>query len=213
MTVNSRVIKTFLLFSPEAVDIPLRNGLRVQVIPTITDLPKARKLQFAAVIANQGLLVVWDDDINNLIHRAALIERELMEIVWAADELKDPNVQEVSEKKGPAVVVLDVDEESGETLPENRPVYLMNSIYVSIVLFIIIVALGAGMREIAFETKADGNYLRCALLILLPINIFFTLVSFAFLLSDGSYHLLKMGSSSDKSLSVALLNALDQSVK
>lgn len=61
MTVNSRVIKTFLAWSPNAVDVPLKNGLRVQVIPTLEDLPRARKLQFAAFVAQDGLLVVWDD--------------------------------------------------------------------------------------------------------------------------------------------------------
>lgn len=144
------------------------------MIQTIEDLAKARKHQFAAVIASQGLLVVWDDDVNNLLVRAAHIERELMELVWEADGTEP---SQTPEKKGPAVVVLDVDEESGETLPEQRPVHLLNSIYVSIVLLIIIAMLGLGIKEIAFEVKADGNYLRLALLLLLPINIFFTLVS------------------------------------
>lgn len=61
MTVNSRVIKTFLSWAPNAVDVPLKNGLRVQVMPTMEDLVRARKLQFAAFIAHDGLLVVWDD--------------------------------------------------------------------------------------------------------------------------------------------------------
>ena len=61
MTVNSRVIKTFLSWSPNAIDVPLKNGLRVQVVPTMDDLVRARKLQFAAFIAHDGLLVVWDD--------------------------------------------------------------------------------------------------------------------------------------------------------
>lgn len=61
MTVNSRVIKTFLSWAPNAVDVPLKNGLRVQVLPTMDDLVRARKLQFAAFIAHDGLLVVWDD--------------------------------------------------------------------------------------------------------------------------------------------------------
>ncbi len=62
MTVNSRVIKTFLQWSPEAVDVPLMNGLRVQILATIDDLARARKHQFAAFVASEGLLIVWDDD-------------------------------------------------------------------------------------------------------------------------------------------------------
>lgn len=61
MTINSRVVKTFLAWAPDAMDVPLRNGLRVQVLPSMEDLPRARKAQSAAFIASEGLLVVWDD--------------------------------------------------------------------------------------------------------------------------------------------------------
>lgn len=61
MTINSRVVKTFLAWSPDAVDVPLKNGLRVQVLPTMEELPRARKMQSAAFIASEGLLIVWDD--------------------------------------------------------------------------------------------------------------------------------------------------------
>ena len=166
-----------MLLSPGAIDIPLKNGLRIQVVHSVDDLCKARKLQFAAVVASQGLLVVWDDDPTNLMTRAANIERDLMELIWDSGEPQEGKVKQISEKKGPAVVVLDTDEESGELLPEKRPVHLMNSIYVGIVIVIIEAALGAGVRELAFETKADGQYLRLALILLLPVNIFFTLVS------------------------------------
>ena len=86
MTVNSRVIKTFLQWSPDAVDVPLPNGLRIQIIPTVEDLPRARKHQFAAFIASEGLLVVWDDEALHLVQRAKAIESELMELVWKTGE-------------------------------------------------------------------------------------------------------------------------------
>src|SRR3954467_13974241 len=110
MTVNSRVIKTFLQWSPDAVDVPLLNGLRIQILPTIEDLPRARKHQFAAFIASEALLVVWDDEALHLVQRAKAIESELMELVWTAGE----NDEESDEKKGPNVADYEVDEESGE---------------------------------------------------------------------------------------------------
>src|SRR2546430_13028499 len=82
MTVNSRLIKTFLSWSPDAVDVPLTNGLRVQVLPRMEDLRRARKHQFAAFIASEALLIVWDDEAMNVVERARFIERELMELVW-----------------------------------------------------------------------------------------------------------------------------------
>lgn len=36
--------------------------------------------------------------------------------------------------------------------------------------------LGAGFRQIAVEVVVDKNYLRCAFILLTPIQVFFTLV-------------------------------------
>jgi hypothetical protein len=170
MTVNSRVIKTFLQWSPDAVDVPLMNGLRVQILPTIDDLPRARKHQFAAFVASEGLLVVWDDDALHLIQRAKAIESELMELVWKAGGDDDGD-----EKGGPIVEEPEVDEESGELKPEKRPVHLLNTWLVSMTLVLVTVSLGAAWRQLAIEVSVDNNYLRLALIALFPIQIFFTL--------------------------------------
>ena len=175
MTVNSRIIKTFLQWSPDAVDVPLTNGLRVQILPTVDDLPNARKHQFAAFIASEQLLVVWDDEAMNLIPRAKAIEKELMELVWKTGEPEEE--EEATEKKGPAVVETEINEETGEYV-SKRPTNIQNSILVAITLTIVITMLGAGGRQIAIELSVDRNYLRLCFLLLIPIQIFFTLVSF-----------------------------------
>ncbi|KAI4794368.1 hypothetical protein E4T45_12396, partial [Aureobasidium sp. EXF-8846] len=135
---------------------------------------RARKHQFAAFIASEALLVVWDDDANNLVNRAKLIEGELMELVWKTGEPEEISDEPVA-KKGPGVVEEEIDAESGEVLPENRPTHLMNTVLVSITLIIIIALLGAGYRQLAIETKVDGNYTRIAFVALSPVQIFFTL--------------------------------------
>lgn len=171
MTVNSRVIKTFLQWSPDAVDVPLMNGLRVQILPTIDDLPRARKHQFAAFVASEGLLVVWDDDALHLVQRAKAIESELMELVW-----RTGSEEEEDEKKGgPAVGEVEIDEESGEIKPEMRPVHMLNTYLVSLTLILVTVSLGAAFRQLAIEVSVDGSYTRLALVALFPVQIFFTL--------------------------------------
>ncbi|KAM7197932.1 putative glycosyltransferase [Naviculisporaceae sp. PSN 640] len=170
MTVNSRVIKTFLQWSPEAVDVPLMNGLRVQILPTIEDLTRARKHQFAAFVASEGLLVVWDDDALHLVQRAKAIESELMELVWKAG-----SEEEEDEKGGPTVAELEIDEESGQFKPEKRPVHLLNTWLVSLTLILVTVSLGAAFRQLAIEVSVDGNFMRLALVALFPVQIFFTL--------------------------------------
>lgn len=171
MTVNSRVIKTFLAWSPDAVDVPLMNGLRVQILPTIDDLPRARKHQFAAFVASEGLLIVWDDEALHLVERARGIEKELMDLVWKA------GAEEDEEEKGglPIPVEAEVDEESGELKPEKRPVHLLNTYLVSLTLILVTVSLGAAFRQLAIEVSVDNNYTRLALVALFPVQIFFTL--------------------------------------
>ncbi|KAK7915135.1 glycosyltransferase [Apiospora marii] len=171
MTVNSRIIKTFLSWSPDAVDVPLMNGLRIQILPTVEDLPRARKHQFAAFVASEALLVVWDDDALHLVQRAKAIESELMELVWKTGEGEDDE-----KKQGPvAVTEYEIDEESGQIKPEKRPVHMLNTYLVSIVMCIVTVSLGAAWRALAIEVSVDGSYVRLALVALAPIQVFFTL--------------------------------------
>ncbi|PMD27595.1 hypothetical protein NA56DRAFT_561018 [Hyaloscypha hepaticicola] len=169
MTVNSRVIKTFLQWSPDAVDVPLLNGLRIQILPTIEDLPRARKHQFAAFVASEALLVVWDDEALHLVQRAKAIESELMELVWKTGDTEE------EDKKDTNVGVYEIDEESGEIIPEKRGLHLQNTVLVALTLMLIMTTLGAGARQLAIETDSDGTYLRLALLLLTPVQIFFTL--------------------------------------
>lgn len=173
MTVNSRVIKTFLQWSPDAVDVPLMNGLRVQILPTMEDLTRARKHQFAAFIASEGLLVVWDDDALHVVQRAKAIESELMELVWKSSSTDEADGDD--EKRVPEVVSAEVDEESGEVKPDKRPIHLQNSVMVAFTLILVIVALGAAWRQLAIEVSVDGDYTRLGLLALFPIQVFFTL--------------------------------------
>ncbi|KAF2708210.1 hypothetical protein K504DRAFT_434457 [Pleomassaria siparia CBS 279.74] len=174
MTINSRVIQTFLQWVPDATDVPLMNGLRIQILPTLDDLPKARKNQCAAFLAAEALLVVWDDEPTNIIARARAIEDELMELVW-----KTGGPEEVEEdpngKRGPAVVEVEIDAESGEAKPENRPTHIMNAVLVSFTLLIIVVMLGLGFRQVAMEIMVDHGYVRIAFALLIPVQVFFTL--------------------------------------
>ena len=176
MTVNSRVIQVFLSWSPDATDVPLMNGLRVQILPDVSDLPRARRHQQAAFIASEALLVVWDDDAMHLIQRAKAIESELMELVWKAGEPDDEDEDAVKKDKT-KVEVVEIDEETGAIKPQARPTHLMNTILVGFTLILIIVVLGAGFRQIAIEIAIDHSYIRAAFVLLTPLQIFFTLVS------------------------------------
>jgi hypothetical protein len=182
LTVNSRIIKTFLQHSPHAVDVPLPNGLRVQILPTIDDLVDARKNQFAAFVASEHLLIVWDDEALNIIPRAKAIEKELMDLVWRTGETEHIEEEDTAAKKRPPVVDTEINGETGEYI-SKRPTNIQNSVLVSITLLIIAIMLGAGFREIAIEIAVDHGWQRLAFLSLTPVQIFFTLVILALVMA------------------------------
>ena len=172
MTVNSRVIKTFLSWLTDAVDVPLNDGLRVQILPNVDDLPRAKKHQFAAFIASEGLLVVWDDDPSHIVDRAKSIEKELMALVWKANDTEEE--ESTDEKRASDY---EVDAESGELLSEKRTTNLMNTILVAFTLILVVSMLGMAWRSLAIEISIDHSYLRLLFITLTPVQIFFTLVS------------------------------------
>jgi hypothetical protein len=161
LTVNSRVIQTFIEWSPDATDVPLGNGLRIQVLPCVDDLPKARKNQCAAFLAAESLLVVWDDDPTKVVERATTIEDELMDLVWKAGEAADTEQASDSEKS-PPVVETEVDVETCEATLLQRPTNIINAVQVAFTIVLIMTMLGLGYKQLAFQILVDKGYLRLA---------------------------------------------------
>jgi hypothetical protein len=142
------------------------------MVPSIKELARARKLQFAAFVADEGILAVWDDDPMQVIARAKQIESELMQLVWRQGQPEEDE----GEKKAVKVNVAEVDPESGVVLPDQRPTHLMNTVLVAFTLLLITVTLAAGFRQIAIEIMVDRGFARLAFVVLTPIQVFFTLV-------------------------------------
>ncbi|KAL6722080.1 hypothetical protein ACLMJK_001185 [Lecanora helva] len=171
ITVASGTIQAFLDYHPDATSVPLDDkGLSIQVMPTLADLPRAQKLQYAAFIASEGLLVVWDDEPMHVVARAENIEGKLTSLVWNAEKAFGE-----SEGKATQVSVVEVDPETGHVAPQQRKTHLMNTILIALTLALIMAVLGAGYRAVAIEIVVDKNYLRLAFLALTPVQVFFTL--------------------------------------
>lgn len=177
MTVNTRVIKLFL-HGNDRPYVPLRDGLRLQVLPDISHLPRCQKHQFAAFIADRGILVVWDDEPRHLLKRSQDIQEALMAMIWpeeGEEELdeKDPKVHEVNVEE----IGSDVDEmEAGIEKP--RPIVLYQAIITAITLCLVTVAMGSGYAAIAKEVYLDGNYIRVAFVLALPAQVWLSLFFF-----------------------------------
>lgn len=171
MTVSSRPIQTLLTCSAGAKDVPLKDGLRMQIVQTMADLPKARKAQCGAFIAESGLLVVWDDDARDLLNRAEVIEYQTRQIIWQMNDNDDYQFQDVMYNKEGVLM----DDEAQVVAPAERPTHLMNTILVAFCLIIVVVLLGLAARSLASEIAVDKSYIRLSFLALIPVQIFFTL--------------------------------------
>lgn len=155
--------------------IPLMDGLRLQVLAKLSDLPRCHKHQFAAFVLEPPLLVVWDDEADRILERAEGLEKNLIRYIWqdGGDEESGDD-----EKASPAEVTVDEitpsSLEEGKT--EDRPVRLTSPVIVGMTLGLSVVCLGLGWRSLALQTMVDGDFKRLALVAVSPLTMFISLV-------------------------------------
>ena len=182
MTVNTRVIKLFLTKNEKSY-VPLKEGLRLQVLPDVSYLPRCQKHQFAAFIADRGVLVVWDDEPRHILDRAQKIEKALMEMIWdngseGDDDEKDGSSMNANDRAmGDGVV------ERG-TFEQPRRIFMLMPILSAATLFLTVLAIGAGYRLIAIETMVDMNYMRMAFVFAIPAQCWLALFFFQALVGN-----------------------------
>ena len=168
MTVTNPMIQKYLEHHPHATEVPSGNDLRIQVVATYTELRRAKVHQYAAFVASNKLLVVWDDQPLSLEDRASAIVENLTMMVWGAGPDSTGTIDDGDEEKR---------EDEEETEPKTRKIVLINAILVGMMLCFIAVLFGAGWRQLAIECAVDRHYLRLSLILLAPIHLFFSLVS------------------------------------
>ncbi|KAI9809406.1 MAG: hypothetical protein M1826_003919 [Phylliscum demangeonii] len=172
MTVSTGLIKLICTQEKNA-SILLAEGLRVQVLPTLRALPSCQRHQFAAFIASEQVLVVWDDDPYHLIQRGTALESQLLKLNWnrGLGELEKSSV-DVAEAS-----VHDDGSSLESAGDEKRPVRFQSHIMVACTLFLLMGALGLGWRLLAQEVVGDPRYglPRLALLVVIPLQVFLSL--------------------------------------
>jgi hypothetical protein len=177
MTVNTRVIKIMLEanFGP---DIEIMEGLRVQILEDISQLPRCSKAQFAAFIADQGLLIVWDDQPDKIISRVERLEAALIRKIWGSsfDEGEDDPLIKKSSQRTQALPLNEEDLELSAEEPPRRTV-MIQSWLTAATLAVTVAALGAGWRQIAIEIAVDGRILRLLFLLAFLPQAWLALVS------------------------------------
>ncbi|KAK9366094.1 glycosyl transferase family group 2-domain-containing protein [Lipomyces kononenkoae] len=163
------VINVLLSYLPrDSVSVPLSENTRIQVLERISDLPRARKYQYSAFIRSEGCLLVWADDVRQLLSLANLLENRMVEVVWTASNLET----HLSEPTQAFVAEKSVDPEKCEAT--RRPFVMIQAISVGIAILLLMTFIGLMFRIIAKEIKADGNYLRLLVILYIPPFVLFS---------------------------------------
>ncbi|KAF3347601.1 glycosyl transferase family group 2-domain-containing protein [Verticillium dahliae] len=184
ITVNSPVVQSIMLRVPDHLQsLPVSDGLKLQVLPSMRHLPSCHKHHFAAFVKDPPTLVVWDDDPQKVLSRAENIEQMIVRYVWhMADELDQRAEKGHALEPIPEEISL-ADLENG-AVAEVRPLKLSSSIIVSLALCLSISCLGLGWRALALQTTVDGSYLRMCLIIVAPLTIAVSLFFFLIIVAD-----------------------------
>ena len=176
MTVNTRII-SLLMRRDDVPFIPLQEGLRLQVLPSIAFLPTCQKHQCAAFIQDLAILVVWDDEPKMVLDRAERIERQLMKTVW---QTPSPVMDEKGNKSQDVLVTEVQASEDGNWQEElsnpPRKIVLIQAILTSFTMILIIAALGSGWRNVAIEIAVDKNLIRMAFVVVWPLQFWLAMV-------------------------------------
>lgn len=166
MTLNTRMIR-LLVHGSDQSSIPIGRNLKLQVLPDISYLGRCAKHQFAAFIADRGILVVWDDQPEDLISRAQALEKSIMDMIWSSHD--DQELSEKNEKSGNvSIEELDITGSQEDLAEKPRRIVLLHSITTALTLCLIIVTLGAGYRKMVQEIALDNSYTRLALIATAP---------------------------------------------
>jgi hypothetical protein len=181
MTVNTPVVRA-ILGSIRRTDadidfVPLPEGLRVQIIRTMADLPRCKLHHFAAFVEDIGMLVVWDDEAEKLLQRASYLEAQLVLMIWGDGQ--DDGDETPMEKRPGYDNVAEIDPAQLEEAlsREHRPVMLWSASMIMVTLALCLACIGLGWRALVLEIMVDGNYMRLALLAVSPLQFFVSLVS------------------------------------
>lgn len=126
------------------------------------------------------MLVVWDDDPEHIIDRAEQIEQHLVGIIWRSEGMKDDSA---FMSKSPTININPMEtsedglEPNRQFCDKSRRVLLFQPILMAITGILVILTIGVGWRKIAIELKVDHRYMRCLLIVVVPLQIWLGWVS------------------------------------
>ncbi|KAJ3159495.1 hypothetical protein HK101_001055 [Irineochytrium annulatum] len=172
---TSKMIRSAIDMVPDSnTDLKLRDGSKMQVLESLARLPRARKLQYAALLRQEQSLVVWSNSVDTIIDAADQVQEQLVKVVWSGLpqplEGEEEEEGEVEEATPAELKKIEKRKKHGRT----RPIYFIWPIISTLAISITICFFGFGIATLVKESLIDGAWIRMSLLALLPLQILFT---------------------------------------
>ncbi|KAK7740513.1 hypothetical protein SLS53_005356 [Cytospora paraplurivora] len=202
--------------SPGQQELRLKGGSQLQILDSLASITASgvKKFQYGAILRQEGVLLVWQDEIQHVLAHAQRMEDKLLTYVWGRSSgLHTPiaapfagaspfdsatpsesNYSGLQEKGVMTAQVHDHGQESEDDLdneaherPEsiNRPVILHSGLFVGMgVCLAIVLVYGFSVGELVSECFMDQKWSRLALIAACPFLMFAGLFFFQVIFGD-----------------------------
>lgn len=199
----------FDVIDPNETELLFPDGSQIQIYDSMAEIASSntvRKYQYAALVRQERVLLVWHDDLGKILSHAMEVESRMLALIWGTGVspfggqtnpfstgansymASEVNLPMEKDKDAPEVTVEEVskspsDLESGARESLARPLIFTSSIFVGMGIFaIILLVCGLGNRALVLQTMTDKFWLRLTLIATEPffllMGLFFVIVVF-----------------------------------
>ncbi|KAK3378037.1 glycosyl transferase family group 2-domain-containing protein [Podospora didyma] len=200
--------------SPGQTELRLMDGSQLQISDSLESMAPSnvKKFQYACLIRLEGILLLWHDDLQQIIPTATKLEEKLLALIWGTGSLPFGLIQPASLKTpslyssnmsiynggageklmgGLGALPNDSSEalESDESIDAleslRRPVKRISAIFVGMAMCLAVILLfGTFISQLLIQVVMDGSYTRLALIACVPFLFCVSLFFFQVIFSN-----------------------------
>ncbi|KAH7390820.1 glycosyl transferase family group 2-domain-containing protein, partial [Phaeosphaeria sp. MPI-PUGE-AT-0046c] len=201
----------FDVLEPHETELMFQNGSQIQIYDSMAEIAGSitiKKFQYAALVRQERILLVWHDELGAILSQAMEIESRILALVWgtskspfggwdsaihsSANSTLDGSGMDMAPDMKSKEVDVDVEEVQADLEKLEiaagkeslaRPLIFTSSIFVGLaMLAIILLVVGLGGRALILQTLIDHFYPRLLLALTMPIwiclGLYFAIVLF-----------------------------------
>ncbi|KAJ3493667.1 hypothetical protein NLG97_g4589 [Lecanicillium saksenae] len=215
VTIRPRLLEGIMMALTEGqTELRLKDGSQLQVIDSLNHAhpTTVKKYQYACICQHERMLLVWHDDISQVLSHAAYLEEKLLTMIWGSGKVantvlnspfKTPSIHSSSGYNTPAkgfnekTTYIEYNEDDDEEIaavkekamerPESlkRPVMRTSAFFIGLAMAVTIVLLvGVYIGRLVSECLLDGSWVRMALVFPIPLLACVSLFFFQIVFSD-----------------------------